>query len=129
MSPGGWALWGVYTRGGASRTISAGDNPIPSPPLVFAPPEAEVPPPFIDAFGGAMAPRAETETTVLEAAGVRGIVIRPGLVYGEGKGYHLPNLIALAKKHGPAPHLGAGGVPPGHVPIDDRGALYLLALE
>jgi nucleoside-diphosphate-sugar epimerase len=56
---------------------------------------------------------------VLKAAGVRGIVIRPGLVYGEGKGYDLPNLIALAKKHGAAPHLGAGGVRQGYVHIDD----------
>jgi hypothetical protein len=46
-----------------------------------------------------MAPRAETQTTVLKAAGVRGIVIRPVLVYGDGKGYDLP-LITLAKKHG-----------------------------
>jgi nucleoside-diphosphate-sugar epimerase len=46
-------------------------------------------------------------------------VIRPGLVYGEGKGYDLPNLIALAKKHGAAPHLGAGGVRQGYVHIDD----------
>ena len=96
---------------------------------VFAPLEAEVPPPFIEAFGGAMAPRAETETIVLKAAGVRGIVIRPGLVYGDGKGYDLPNLIALAKKHAAAPHLGAGGVRQGYVHIDDLVGLYVLALE
>ena len=66
---------------------------------------------------------------MLTAAGVRGIVIRPGLVYGEGKGYDLPNLIALAKKHGAAPHLGAGGVRQGYVHIDDLVGLYVLALE
>ena len=76
-----------------------------------------------------MAPRVETETAVLKAAAVRGIVIRPGLVYGEGKGYDLPNLIALAKKHGAAPHLGAGGVRQGYVHIDDLVRLYVLALE
>jgi nucleoside-diphosphate-sugar epimerase len=76
-----------------------------------------------------MAPRAETETTVLRAAGVRGIVIRPGLVYGDGKGYDLPNLIALAKKLAAAPDLGAGGVRQGYVHIDDLVALYVLALE
>jgi nucleoside-diphosphate-sugar epimerase len=65
----------------------------------------------------------------LKAAGVRGIVIRPGLVYGEGKGYDLPNLIALAKKHGAAPHLGAGGVRQGYVHIDDLVRLYVLALD
>ena len=80
-------------------------------------------------LAGAMAPRAETESAVLKAAGVRGIVIRPGLVYGDGKGYDLPNLIALARKHGVAPHLGAGGVRQGYVHIDDLVELYVLALE
>jgi nucleoside-diphosphate-sugar epimerase len=125
----GSAIFGVFTKGEASPTIFDEDHPVPLPASVFAPPAAEVPPPFIDAFGGAMAPRAETETTVLEAAGVRGIVIRPGLVYGEGKGYDLPNLIALAKKHGAPPHLGAGGVRQGYVHIDDLVGLYVLALE
>ena len=76
-----------------------------------------------------MAPRAETEKAVLNASGVRGIVIRPGLVYGEGKGYDLPNLIALAKAHGAAPHLGVGGVRQGYVHIDDLVGLFVLALD
>jgi nucleoside-diphosphate-sugar epimerase len=114
----GSAIFGVFTKGEASPTIFDEDHPVPLPASIFAPPEAELPPPFIDAFGGAMAPRAETETAVLKAAAVRGIVIRPGLVYGEGKGYDLPNLIALAKKHCAAPHLGAGGVRQGYVHID-----------
>ena len=125
----GSAIFGVFTKGEASPTIFDEDHPVPLPASVFAPPEAEVPPPFIEAFGGAMAPRAETERAVLKAAGVRGIVIRPGLVYGEGKGYDLPNLIALAKNHGAAPHLGAGGVRQGYVHIDDLVRLYVLALE
>src|SRR5258705_8337933 len=125
----GSAILEAFTKGEASPTIFAEDHPVPRPASVFAPPEAEIPPPFIDAFGGAMAPRAETETTVLKAPGVRGIVIRPGLVYGEGKGYDLPNLIALAKKHGTAPQLEAGGVRQGYVHIDDLVGLYVLALE
>ena len=76
-----------------------------------------------------MAPRAETEMAVLKAAGIRGIAIRPGLVYGEGKGYDLPNLIALAKTQGAAPHLGAGGVRQGYIHIDDLVEFYVLALE
>jgi nucleoside-diphosphate-sugar epimerase len=76
-----------------------------------------------------MAPRVETETVVLKAAAVRGIVICPGLVYGEGKGYDLPNLIALAKKHGAASFWGAGGVRQGYVHIDDLVELYVRALE
>jgi nucleoside-diphosphate-sugar epimerase len=125
----GSAIFGVFTKGEASPTVFDEDHPVPLPASVFAPPEAEIPPPFIDAFGGAMAPRAETETAVLKAAGVRGIAIRPGLVYGEGRGYDLPNLIALTKTIGAAPHLGAGGVRQGYVHIDDLVELYVLALE
>jgi len=76
-----------------------------------------------------MASRAETETAVLRAAGIRGIVIRPGLVYGEGNGYDVLNLIALTRKHDAAPHLGAGRVQQGYVHIDDLVDLYVLALE
>jgi nucleoside-diphosphate-sugar epimerase len=125
----GSAIFGVFTKGEASQTIFDEDHPAPLPAAVFAPPGAGIPPPFIDAFGGAMAPRAATETAVLKAAGVRGIVIRPGLVYGTGRGYDLPNLIALARKHGAAPHLGAGDVRQGYVHIDDLVDLYILALE
>src|SRR5882757_5990320 len=70
----GSAIFGVFTTGEASPTIFDEDHPTPLPASVFAPPEAKIPPPFIDAFGGAMAARAETEAAVLEAAGVRGIV-------------------------------------------------------
>lgn len=125
----GSAIFGVFTKGEASPTIFDEDHPVPLTSSVFAPPQADVPQPFIDAFGGSMVPRAETENAVLNAAGVRGIVIRPGLVYGEGKGYDLPNLIALAKAHGAAPHLGEGGVRQGYVHVDDLVDLYVLALE
>jgi nucleoside-diphosphate-sugar epimerase len=125
----GSAIFAVFTKGEASPTIFDEDHPVPLPASVFAPPEAEIPQPFIDAFGAAMAPRAETETAVRKASGVRGIAIRPGLVYGEGKGYDLPNLIALAKTHRAAPHLGVGGVRQGYVHIDDLVELYVRALE
>src|SRR4029077_4613359 len=102
----GSAIFGVCNNGAARPTIFDEEHPVPLPASVFAPPEAEIPPPFIAAFGGAMAPRAETETAVLRSTGIRGIAIRPDLVYGEGRGYDLPNLIALTKTHGAAPHLG-----------------------
>jgi hypothetical protein len=120
---------GVFTKGEASPTIFDEDHPVPLPASVFASPEVEIPAPLIDAFGGAMVRRVETETAVLKAGGVRGIAIRPGLVYGEGKGADLPNLIALARTHGAAPHLGAGGVRQGYVHIDDLVELYVQALE
>ena len=125
----GSAIFGVFTKGEASPTIFDEDHPVPLPASVFAPPKAEIPQPLIDGFGGSMAPRAETEKAVLNAAGVRGIVIRPGLVYGEGRGYDLPNLIALTKTHGAAPHLGIGGVRQGYVHLDDLVEVYVLALE
>src|SRR6267143_5229743 len=75
---GGSAIFGVFTKGEASPTIFDEDHPVPLPASVFAPPEAEIPQPFIDAFGAAMAPRAETEMAVRKASGVRGIAIRPG---------------------------------------------------
>src|SRR6266851_9888788 len=94
----GSAIFGVFTKGEASPTIFDEDHPVPLPASVFAPPEAEIPAPFIEAFGSAMVPRAETEMAVLRASGIRGIAIRPGLVYGKSRGYDLPNLIALTKK-------------------------------
>src|SRR6266446_6634618 len=125
----GSAIFGVFTKGEASPTSFHEDHPVPLPASVFAPPKAEIPQPLIDGFGGSMAPRAETERAVLNAAGVRGVVIRPGLVYGEGRGYDLPNLIALTKTHGAAPHLGIGGVRQGYVHLDDLVEVYVLALE
>src|SRR5260370_6475714 len=77
----GSAIFGVFTKGEASPTIFDEDHPLPLPASVFPPPQAQVPPPFLDAFGRAMAPRAETETTVLEAAGGRAILIRPRLLH------------------------------------------------
>jgi len=125
----GSAIFGVFTKGEASPTVFDEDHAVPLPDSVFAPSEAEVPALFIAGFGGAMAPRAETETAVMGATGIRGIAIRPGLVYGGGDGYDVLNLIALAKAHGAAPHLGAGGVRQGYVHIDDLVELYILALE
>jgi nucleoside-diphosphate-sugar epimerase len=125
----GSAIFGVFTKGEASPTKFEEDHPVPLLPSIFAPPEAGVPQPLIEGFGASMAPRSETEMAVLKATGIRGIVIRPGLIYGEGKGYDLPNLIALARKHGAAPYLGTGGVRQGFVHIDDLVDLYIYALE
>jgi len=45
----GSAIFGVFTRGEASPTIFDEEHPVPLPASVFAPPEAEIPPPFIAA--------------------------------------------------------------------------------
>jgi nucleoside-diphosphate-sugar epimerase len=66
---------------------------------------------------------------VLSHAGVRGIVIRPGLVYGRGGSYDIPTLIARARERGRAAHLGSGGTIQSYVHIDDLAELYCLAVE
>jgi nucleoside-diphosphate-sugar epimerase len=68
------------------------------------------------------------------ASGVRSIIIAPSLIYGRGRGLNphsmqVPWLIALAKKHGVAKHIGSGENRWSNVHIDDLVALYALALE
>ena len=68
------------------------------------------------------------------ANGVRSIVIAPSLIYGRGRGLNphsiqVPWLIALAKKHGVAKHIGSGENRWSNVHIDDLVTLYALALE
>ena len=68
------------------------------------------------------------------ATGVRSVVIAPSLIYGRGRGLNphsiqVPWLIALAKKHGVAKHIGSGENRWSNVHIDDLVTLYALALE
>jgi nucleoside-diphosphate-sugar epimerase len=79
--------------------------------------------------------RVAVDKAVLMGAqqGVRSVVIRPSLIYGRGHGLNphsvqLPRLIALAKAHGIARHVGRGLNVWAHVHIDDLVELYLLAL-
>jgi nucleoside-diphosphate-sugar epimerase len=82
-------------------------------------------PPALTAWRGA------TEALVLDAEGVRGMVVVPSIVYGHGKG--LPNLIADApRSDGAVPALrliGDGSQHWATVHVDDLAALYALALE
>ncbi len=68
------------------------------------------------------------------AEGLRSIVIAPTMIYGSGRGLNphsiqVPWLVALAKKHGRAKHIGPGENRWANVQIDDLVDLYLLALE
>jgi nucleoside-diphosphate-sugar epimerase len=79
--------------------------------------------------------RVAIDRAVLAGAqrGIRSVVIRPTLIYGRGHGLNphsiqLPRLIALAKSHGVARHVGRGLNVWSHVHIDDLVELYLLAL-
>lgn len=125
----GSAVVGTFAGGEASSVIYDEDVPLPLPESVFAPASAHVHPMVVAGFGGAMAARIETEKDVIGASGVRGIVVRPSLVYGNGGSYDIPKLIELTRKQGIAPHLGSGGTLQGYVHIDELADLFRLAVE
>jgi nucleoside-diphosphate-sugar epimerase len=125
----GSAVVGTFAGGAACSAIYDEDVQLPLAQSVFAPLSANVPPMLVAGFGAAMAARIETENDVLGASGVKGVVMRPGLVYGAGGSYDLPQLIALARKNGAAPHWGAGGTLQGYVHIDELAELFHLAVE
>jgi nucleoside-diphosphate-sugar epimerase len=125
----GSAVFGVFNRGQATQEVFAEDTPLPLPVSRFAPPGAGVPAMLATGFAGAMAARVATEQLVLNARGLRGIVVRPGLVYGHGGSFDLPALIEKIRRHGHGMHLGPGTTRQGYVHIDDLAELYCLALE
>ena len=125
----GSAVVGTFTDGEASPVVYDEDVALPLPASVFAPDFAKVHPMVVAGFSAAMAARIETEKDVLGASGLKGIVVRPGLVYGAGGSYDLPQLIALARRNGVAPHYGAGGTLQGFVHIDELADLFRLAVE
>jgi nucleoside-diphosphate-sugar epimerase len=72
--------------------------------------------------------RVEVERRVLETAGVRGIVIRPGIVYGHGGG--IPAMLtASARNEGAARFVGTGHNRWPLVFIEDLADLYRRAVE
>ena len=72
--------------------------------------------------------RAEVERGVLSAAGVRGVVVRPGIVYGRGGG--IPGgMVAQGRKKGVVRYVGDGSQRVNPVHVEDLADLYLLALE
>jgi nucleoside-diphosphate-sugar epimerase len=82
------------------------------------------------------AARVAIDQRVLGSAtqGVRAVVLCPTMIYGRGHGPHresiqVPRLIALARKHGVARHVGRGENVWSNVHIDDLVQLYLLAVE
>lgn len=80
--------------------------------------------------------RAAVERLVLSYGqrGVRSVVVRPTLIYGQGAGLHkssiqVPRMLDLALAKGKALHIGKGENIWSNVHIDDVVDLYLLALE
>jgi nucleoside-diphosphate-sugar epimerase len=87
--------------------------------------------PFEPSPGRAL--RVALDEKVRAAEGLRGVVIRPSLIYGRGRGLNpdsiqVPWLIALARKRGRPAHIGPGENRWSNVHIDDTVDLYMLAL-
>lgn len=125
----GSAVFGVFNGGERTDVVYDEDSPVPLPASTFAPASAAVHPLLVAGFGDSMAARVEAEREVLEHPSTRGIVIRPGLVYGHGGSYDIPALIRRARERGRAGHLGSGGTTQSYVHVDDLAALYCLAVE
>jgi nucleoside-diphosphate-sugar epimerase len=125
----GSAVFGVFSNGEATDVVYDEDSRLPLPASTFAPASAAVPPMIATGFADAMRARVETEQAVLNHPRLKGIVIRPGLVYGHGGSYDIPALIARARAHGRAGHLGSGATTQSYVHIDDLAELYCLAVE
>jgi nucleoside-diphosphate-sugar epimerase len=125
----GSAVLGVFADGHATTTVYDENARVPLSPAVFAPPSARVHAVLVAGFGAAMAARVATEQAVKAAPGIRGIVIRPGLVYGHGGSYDIPAAITLGHRYGAGVHLGAGDTLQSYIHIDDLAELYCLAVE
>jgi nucleoside-diphosphate-sugar epimerase len=125
----GSAVFGVFNRGDATDTVYDEDARLPLPASVFAPASAGVHPLLAAGFEAAMAARVETERAVLADGDVRGVVVRPGLVYGRGGNSDLRSLIDRARKQGRAGHWGSGGTTQSYVHVEDLAELFCLAAE
>jgi nucleoside-diphosphate-sugar epimerase len=123
----GSAVFGTFNGGDATDTVYAEDAPLPLPPSVFA--ASGVHPLLVAGFGDSMAARVETERAVLAQPGVRGIVVRPGLVHGRGGNSDIAALINRARTDGRAAHWGSGGTLQSYVHVEDLAELYCLAVE
>ena len=125
----GSAVFGVFNGGDATDTVYDEDARLPLPASVFAPESAGVHPLLAAGFAAAMAARVETERAVLADGDVRGVVVRPGLVYGRGGNSDLRSLIDRARKEGHAGHWGSGGTTQSYVHVEDLAELFCLAAE
>ena len=75
--------------------------------------------------------RVETENLVRGYAekGVRGMVIRPPLIWGHGGSYQIPGIFESAEKTGSACYVGRGLHLYSNVHVDDLADVYLKAIE
>ncbi|NUT33057.1 MAG: NAD-dependent epimerase/dehydratase family protein [Hamadaea sp.] len=99
---------GVWVLGETGREAATEDAPTHAPAIVSY--------------------RPVIERQILTAEGVRGVVLRPGIVYGDGGG--IPGLfVDLARKHGAGRYVGTPATRWAMVHLDDLAELYALAVE
>jgi len=125
----GSAVFGTFNGGDATDTVYNEGSPLPLAESVFAPPSSGVHPLLVAGFGDSMAARVQTEQTVLASGSGRGVVVRPGLVYGRGGNSDITALIERARTAGRAGHWGSGGTLQSYVHVEDLAELYCLAVE
>ena len=124
----GSAVFGVLAGGERAGPAFAEDSALPLSRDVFAPASAGVAEPFASDHAIAIGARVEAERATLTAVGLRGIVVRPGNVWGYGGSVDVPICIELARANGVAPHWGTGATTHGYVHLDDVVDLYRLAV-
>ena len=124
----GSAVFGVFADGERADPAFDEATPLPLPRALFAAPSPNLPEAFATDLEEAVAARVQAERAVLTAAGVRGIVIRPGNVWGYGGSVDIPKAIEIARANGAAPYWGRGESLQGYVHLDDVVDLYRLAI-
>lgn len=73
--------------------------------------------------------RLKSEAKVLEAAGIRGIVMRPPIVYGLGGSRQIPMIAANGRKTGTIRYIGAGENQWATVHVDDLARMIVRAID
>ncbi len=90
--------------------------------------------PFTPSSGRAARVALNAEILAGAGQGLRPVIVCPALIYGKGRlggrqSMQVPWLIATARRHGIAKHLGPGENRWSNVHVDDLADLYLLALD
>ena len=124
----GSAVFGVFADGNRADPAFPEDTPLPLSRAKFAPPSSRMAEVYATDLQAAIAARVDAEQAVLQAPGVRGMIIRPANIHGYGGSVDVPKYIELALAGGAAPYWGVGGSLQGYVHLDDAVDLYRLAI-
>ena len=123
----GSAVFGVFADGERADPAFDETTPLPLPRARFGAPSPHLPDELASDLKDAVAARVEAERAVLSAPGVRGMIIRPGNVWGYGGSVDIPKAIEIARAHRAAPYWRSGESLQGYVHLDDVVDLYRLA--